>query len=77
MDIFSKDYADITPYQIQRFVHEITQDNANQRISLKYPSKFGWKCWVIIKWVQPTPKPMTHDIPNLAKYPKFTHHPVK
>ena len=27
MDIFHKDYADITPYQIQRFVHEITQDN--------------------------------------------------
>ena len=74
MDIFHKDYADITPYQIQRFVHVITQDNANQRISLKYPSKFDESA----EWLSNgagNPQPTTHDILNLGQIvQQFTHH---
>ena len=66
MDIFHKDYADITPYQIQRFVHEITQDNATK----EYRSNIRRSLMKALSDYQMgavNPQPMTHDIPNLGQ----------
>jgi len=72
MDIFHKDYADITPYQIQRFVHEITQDNATK----EYRSNIRRSLMKALSDYQmgaANPQPMTHDIPNLGQNSPVTH----
>ena len=72
MDIFHKDYADITPYQIQRFVHEITQDNATK----EYRSNIRRSLMKALSDYQMgavNPQPMTHDIPNLGQNSPVTH----
>ena len=72
MDIFHKDYADITPYQIQRFVHEITQDNATK----EYRSNIRRSLMKALSDYQMgavNPQPMTHDIPDLGQNRPVTH----
>ena len=72
MDIFHKDYADITPYQIQRFVHEITQDNATK----EYRSNIRRSLMKALSDYQMgavNPQPITHDIPNLGQNKPVTH----
>lgn len=72
MDIFHKDYADITPYQIQRFVHEITQDNETK----EYRSNIRRSLMKALSDYQMgavNPQPMTHDIPNLGQNKPVTH----
>ena len=72
MDIFHKDYADITPYQIQRFVHEITQDNPTK----EYRSNIRRSLMKALSDYQmgaAKPQPMTHDIPNLGQSSPVTH----
>ena len=72
MDIFHKDYADITPYQIQRFVHEITQDNATK----EYRSNIRRSLMKALSDYQlgaANPQSMTHDIPNLGQNRPVTH----
>lgn len=72
MDIFHKDYADITPYQIQRFVHEITQDNATK----EYRSNIRRSLMKALSDYQISaakPQPMTPDIPNLGQNSPVTH----
>lgn len=72
MDIFHKNYADITPYQIQRFVHEITQDNATK----EYRSNIRRSLMKALSDYQMgavNPQPMTHDIPNLGQNKPVTH----
>lgn len=72
MDIFHKDYADITPYQIQRFVHEITQDNATK----EYRSNIRRSLMKALSDYQMgavNPQPITHDIPDLGQNRPVTH----
>lgn len=72
MDIFHKDYADITPYQIQRFVHEITQDNETK----EYRSNIRRSLMKALSDYQmgaANPQPMTHDIPDLGQNRPVTH----
>ena len=72
MDIFHKDYADITPYQIQRFVHEITQDNETK----EYRSNIRRSLMKALSDYQmgaANPQPMTHDIPNLGQNSPVTY----
>lgn len=72
MDIFHKDYADITPYQIQRFVHEITQDNATK----EYRSNIRRSLMKALSDYQMgagNPQPTTHDIPDLGQNRPVTH----
>ena len=72
MDIFHKDYADITPYQIQRFVHEITQDNETK----EYRSNIRRSLMKALNDYQmgaANSQPMTHDIPNLGQNRPVTH----
>ena len=72
MDIFHKDYADITPYQIQRFVHEITQDNETK----EYRSNIRRSLMKALSDYQMgavNPQPMTHDIPDLGQNSPVTH----
>ena len=72
MEIFHKDYADITPYQIQRFVHEITQDNETK----EYRSNIRRSLMKALSDYQMgavNPQPMTHDIPNLGQNRPVTH----
>ena len=72
MDIFHKDYADITPYQIQRFVHEITQDNATK----EYRSNIRRSLMKALSDYQmgaAKPQPITHDIPDLGQNKPVTH----
>lgn len=72
MDIFHKDYADITPYQIQRFVHEITQDNATK----EYRSNIRRSLMKALSDYQMgavNSQPMTHDIPDLGQSSPVTH----
>lgn len=72
MDIFHKDYADITPYQIQRFVHEITQDNATK----EYRSNIRRSLMKALSDYQMgavNHQPMTHDIPDLGQNRLVTH----
>lgn len=72
MDIFHKDYADITPYQIQRFVHEITQDNATK----EYRSNIRRSLMKALSDYQmgaAKPQPITHDIPDLGQNRPVTH----
>ena len=72
MDIFHKDYADITPYQIQRFVHEITQDNATK----EYRSNIRRSLMKALSDYQMgavNPQLMTHDIPNLGQNSAVIH----
>ena len=72
MDIFHKDYADITPYQIQRFVHEITQNNPTK----EYRSNIRRSLMKALSDYQmgaAKPQPMTHDIPNLGQNKPVTH----
>ena len=72
MDIFHKDYADITPYQIQRFVHEITQDNETK----EYRSNIRRSLMKALSDYQmgaANPQPMTHDIPDLGQNSPVTH----
>ncbi len=72
MDIFHKDYADITPYQIQRFVHEITQDNATK----EYRSNIRRSLMKALSDYQMgavNPQPMTHNIPDLGQSSPVTH----
>lgn len=72
MDIFHKDYADITPYQIQRFVHEITQDNATK----EYRSNIRRSLMKALSDYQmgaAKPQPITHDIPNLGQNRPVIH----
>lgn len=72
MDIFHKDYADITPYQIQRFVHEITQDNATK----EYRSNIRRSLMKALSDYQMgavNPQTMTHDIPDLGQNSPVTH----
>ena len=72
MDIFHKNYADITPYQIQRFVHEITQDNETK----EYRSNIRRSLMKALSDYQmgaANPQPMTHDIPNLGQNSPVTH----
>lgn len=72
MDIFHKDYADITPYQIQRFVHEITQDNATK----EYRSNIRRSLMKALSDYQMgavNSQPMTHDIPDLGQNRLVTH----
>lgn len=72
MDIFHKDYADITPYQIQRFVHEITQDNETKQ----YRSNIRRSLMKALSDYQmgaANPQSMTHDIPNLGQSSPVTH----
>ena len=66
MDIFHKNYADITPYQIQRFVHEITQDNETK----EYRSNIRRSLMKALSDYQmgaANPQPITHDIPDLGQ----------
>ena len=77
MDIFHKDYADITPYQIQRFVHEITQDNATK----EYRSNIRRSLMKALSDYQmgagnPNRRPMISLIWGKIVQ-QFTHHPVK
>ena len=72
MDIFHKDYADITPYQIQRFVHEITQDNETK----EYRSNIRRSLMKALSDYQmgaANPQPITHDIPNLGQNSPVTY----
>lgn len=72
MDIFHKNYADITPYQIQRFVHEITQDNETK----EYRSNIRRSLMKALSDYQmgaANPQSMTHDIPNLGQNSPVTH----
>ena len=72
MDIFHKDYADITPYQIQRFVHEITQDNPTK----EYRSNIRRSLMKALSDYQmgaAKPQPITHDIPDLGQNSPVTH----
>lgn len=72
MDIFHKDYADITPYQIQRFVHEITQDNETK----EYRSNIRRSLMKALSDYQMGavhPQLMTHDIPDLGQNRPVTH----
>lgn len=72
MDIFHKDYADITPYQIQRFVHEITQDNETK----EYRSNIRRSLMKALSDYQMgavNPQPITHDIPDLGQNRLVTH----
>lgn len=72
MDIFHKDYADITPYQIQRFVHEITQDNETK----EYRSNIRRSLMKALSDYQMgavNSQPMTHDIPDLGQNRPVTH----
>lgn len=72
MDIFHKDYADITPYQIQRFVHEITQDNETK----EYRSNIRRSLMKALSDYQmgaAKPQPITHDIPDLGQSSPVTH----
>ncbi|MCG8147330.1 hypothetical protein H9W84_04230 [Moraxella sp. PS-22] len=72
MDIFHKDYADITPYQIQRFVHEITQDNETKQ----YRSNIRRSLMKALSDYQmgaANPQSMTHDIPNLGQNSPVTY----
>ena len=72
MDIFHKDYADITPYQIQRFVHEITQDNETK----EYRSNIRRSLMKALSDYQMgavNPQPITHDIPDLGQNSPVTH----
>ena len=72
MDIFHKDYADITPYQIQRFVHEITQDNETK----EYRSNIRRSLMKALSDYQmgaANPQSMTHDIPDLGQNSPVTH----
>ena len=72
MDIFHKDYADITPYQIQRFVHEITQDNATK----EYRSNIRRSLMKALSDYQMgavKPQPITHDIPDLGQNSAVIH----
>ncbi|NOX79255.1 MAG: hypothetical protein GXO41_01100 [Gammaproteobacteria bacterium] len=72
MDIFHKNYADITPYQIQRFVHEITQDNATK----EYRSNIRRSLMKALSDYQmgaANPQSMTHDIPDLGQNSPVTH----
>ncbi|BFL69672.1 hypothetical protein SKB0120_07340 [Moraxella osloensis] len=72
MEIFHKDYADITPYQIQRFVHEITQDNETK----EYRSNIRRSLMKALSDYQMgavNPQPMTHDIPNLGQNSPVTY----
>lgn len=72
MDIFHKNYADITPYQIQRFVHEITQDNETK----EYRSNIRRSLMKALSDYQmgaANPQPMTHDIPNLGQNSPVTY----
>ena len=72
MDIFHKDYADITPYQIQRFVHEITQDNETK----EYRSNIRRSLMKALSDYQmgaANPQPITHDIPDLGQNSPVTH----
>lgn len=66
MDIFHKNYADITPYQIQRFVHEITQDNATKECRSNIRRSL-MKALSDYQMGAANPQPMTHDIPNLGQ----------
>lgn len=72
MDIFHKDYADITPYQIQRFVHEITQDNATKEYRSNIRRSL-MKALSDYQLVAVNPQSMTHDIPNLGQNRPVTH----
>ena len=72
MDIFHKDYADITPYQIQRFVHEITQDNETK----EYRSNIRRSLMKALSDYQMgavNSQPITHDIPDLGQNRPVTH----
>ena len=72
MEIFHKDYADITPYQIQRFVHEITQDNETK----EYRSNIRRSLMKALSDYQMgavNSQPMTHDIPDLGQNSPVTH----
>ena len=72
MDIFHKNYADITPYQIQRFVHEITQDNETK----EYRSNIRRSLMKALSDYQmgaANPQSMTHDIPNLGQNSPVTY----
>lgn len=72
MDIFHKDYADITPYQIQRFVHEITQDNETK----EYRSNIRRSLMKALSDYQmgaAKPQPITHDIPDLGQNSAVIH----
>ena len=72
MDIFHKDYADITPYQIQRFVHEITQDNETK----EYRSNIRRSLMKALSDYQmgaANPQPMAHDIPDLGQNSPVIH----
>jgi len=72
MDIFHKDYADITPYQIQRFVHEITQDNETKECRSNIRRSL-MKALSDYQMGAVNPQPMTHDIPNLGQNRPVTH----
>lgn len=72
MDIFHKNYADITPYQIQRFVHEITQDNETK----EYRSNIRRSLMKALSDYQmgaANPQPITHDIPDLGQNSPVTY----
>lgn len=72
MEIFHKNYADITPYQIQRFVHEITQDNETK----EYRSNIRRSLMKALSDYQMgavNPQPMTHDIPDLGQNSAVIH----
>ena len=72
MDIFHKDYADITPYQIQRFVHEITQDNETKEYRSNIRRSL-MKALSDYQLVAVNPQPMTHDIPDLGQNSAVIH----
>ena len=72
MDIFHKDYADITPYQIQRFVHEITQDNATKEYRSNIRRSL-MKALSDYQLVAAKPQPITHDIPDLGQNSAVIH----
>ncbi|QRO14074.1 hypothetical protein I6J32_04275 [Moraxella osloensis] len=72
MDIFHKDYADITPYQIQRFVHEITQDNATKEYRSNIRRSL-MKALIDYQMGAANPQPITHDIPDLGQNRLVTH----
>lgn len=72
MDIFHKDYADITPYQIQRFVHEITQDNETK----EYRSNIRRSLMKALSDYQmgaAKSQPMTYDNTDLGQNRPVTH----
>lgn len=75
MDIFHKDYADITPYQIQRFVHEITQDNETKeyRSNIRRSLMKALSDYQMGAVNHQPPQPMTHDIPDLGQNSPVTH----